>query len=101
MLDKSRKIVSCLKVDYENKKIMVLNPSSQFLIDARGLLLIEKKGMHYAEVYMCLEQYFAFICHLPQKTCRRYIENLLLLKKLFTTLHFTLVNKLSDQLNAA
>ena len=56
MLDKSRKIVSCLKVDYENKKIMVLNPSSQFLIDARELLLIEKKGMHYAEVYMCLEQ---------------------------------------------
>ena len=48
MLDNSRKLVPCVKVDYENKKLMLLNPSVQFFIDARGSLLIERKGMYYA-----------------------------------------------------
>ena len=63
------------------KKTNFLNPSIQFFIDARGLLLIERKGMHNTEVYMYLEQYFLFLCQLPLKTCRRYIQNLHLLKR--------------------
>ena len=54
--------------------------------------------MHYAEVYMYLEQNIVLICQLPPKTCR-YIVNLVLLKKLFTSLHFTLV-ELLNQFNA-
>ena len=77
---------------------MLLNSSIQFFMHARGLLLIERKDMHYAEIYMCLEQNVVFICQLPPKTCS-YIQNVLLLKRLFTSLHFTLV-ELSDQLNA-
>ena len=50
---------------------------------------------------MCLEQYFVFICHLSPKTCRLNIDNFLFFKNLFTSPHFTLVEKLSDQLNAA
>ena len=53
MLDKSSKPVSCVKVDYESKKVS-LNLSIQFFIDARGLLLIKRKGIYYAEVYMYL-----------------------------------------------
>ena len=68
---------------------MLLNASVQLFIDARGLLLIRRKGMHCAKVYMCLEHNVVFICQLPPKTCR-YIQNVLLLKKLFTSLHFTL-----------
>ena len=57
--------------------------------------------MHFgsAEVLMCLEQNVAFIRQLLPKSCR-YTQNLLLLKKLLMSLHFTLVDKLSDQLNA-
>ena len=70
MLDKSRKLVSCVKADFENKKLMLLNPSIQFFIDARGLLLTERKGIYYAEFYMYLdvEQYFVFKCQLPLET---------------------------------
>ena len=37
VLDKSQKLVSCVRVDYENKTQMLLNPSIQFFIDAQGL----------------------------------------------------------------
>ena len=50
VLDKSRKFASCIRVDYEDKAKMRLNPSIQFFIDARGLLLIERKGLHYAQL---------------------------------------------------
>ena len=50
VLDKSRKLVSCVRVDYENKTRMLSTPSIQFFIDARGLLLIGRKGMHYAQL---------------------------------------------------
>ena len=52
--DKSGKPVSCVKVDYKTKKQMFFNQSIQFFINARGLLLTERKGIHYAEVYMYL-----------------------------------------------
>ena len=48
--DKSRKLVSCVRVDYENRTQMLLNPSIQFFIDARGLSFIGRKAMHYAEL---------------------------------------------------
>ena len=84
VLDKLRKFFSCLWVDYEKKKQILLNPLPQFLYR-----LIERKGMHYAEAYMCLEEYFVFICQLPPKTCRQYIQNPLSLRKLlYMSLHF-------------
>ena len=46
MLDKSRKRFSCFKADHEDKKQMLGD-----FIDARRLLLIGRKGMHYTEVY--------------------------------------------------
>ena len=77
---------------------MPLNPSVQFFIDARGLLLIERESTYHAKVYMYLEQYFViFMCQLPLKTCGRYIQNL---RKLFTLLNFTFMEKLADQFNA-
>ena len=45
VLDKSGKLVSFARVDYENKTQMLLNPSIQFFIDARGLLLAGRKGI--------------------------------------------------------
>ena len=59
----------------------------------------EKYALRSAEIYMCIEQNFVFMRQLPPTTCR-YIQNLLLLKKLFTSLHFTLVDKLCDHFNA-
>ena len=50
VLDKSRKLVSFVRVDYENKTQILLNPSIQFFIDARGSLLIGRKGVHYAQL---------------------------------------------------
>ena len=76
---------------------MLLNPSVQFFIDARGLLLIERKSTHHTKVYMYLEQYFIFMCQLPLKTCGRYIQNF---RKLFTSMNFTFMEKLADQFNA-
>ena len=65
---------------------------------ARGSLLIGRKGMHYAEVYMCIEHHAVFICQLyPRKHADIY-SNLFLLRKLFSSLQFTLV-ELSDQFN--
>ena len=34
---------------------VLLNSSARFFIDRQGLLLIERKGMHYIEVYKYLE----------------------------------------------
>ena len=64
VLDKPRKIFSCVKADYENKKQLLLNLSIQFFIDAQGLLLIGRKDVHYVEVCMYLEheQHFVFKC---------------------------------------
>ena len=56
--------------------------------------------MHYAQVkFTCVlnRRLFSFASH--PTTCR-HIQSLLLLKKLFTSLHFTLANKLSDHFNA-
>ena len=61
VLDKSRKLVSCVKVYFENKKQMFLRTSIQFFIDAWELLLIERRGMHYDEVYMYGKKHFVFI----------------------------------------
>ena len=55
-------------------KTNALKSSVQLFIDARGLLLIERKGMHYVEVYICREQYFVFICQLSPES-RRYFPN--------------------------
>ena len=49
VLNKPRKLVSCIRFDYEKKTKMLFNPSIQFYIDARGLLLIRRKGMHYTQ----------------------------------------------------
>ena len=43
-LDKSGKAVSCVQVDYKNKKEVFLNPSIQFFIDAQELLLLKRKN---------------------------------------------------------
>ena len=56
MLNKPRKLVSCIRVDYENKRQMLLNPTIQFYIDAQGLLLIRRKGMHYAQSTFTADQ---------------------------------------------
>ena len=50
VFDKSRNLVSFVIVDYENKTEMLLNPSIQLVKDARRLLLIGRKGMHYAQL---------------------------------------------------
>ena len=54
VLDKSRALVSCVRVDYVNKTQMLLNPSIQFLRDAWRLLLKGRKGMHYAQLTFTL-----------------------------------------------
>ena len=69
VLDKSRKLGSCVRVDIQS------------FIDARGLLLIGRKGMHCAEVYMCLEQNVVFMCQLPRKHADIF-KTLFYLKKL-------------------
>ena len=38
VLDKPTKLVSCVRVDYENKTQMLLNPSIQFFIGAQGVI---------------------------------------------------------------
>ena len=38
VLGKLRKLVSCVKVDHENKKQILFNPSISFFIDTRGFL---------------------------------------------------------------
>ena len=57
--------------------------------------------MHHAQLKFarCLEQNVVFMRQLPPLTCR-YFQNLLLLKKVSTSLHFKLVDKPSDQSNA-
>ena len=54
---------------------MLLKLLIQFFIDGWGLLLIERKGVYYADVYIYLklEQHFGFKCQLPLKTSGRYI----------------------------
>ena len=89
MLDKSRKLISCVRVDYENKTGMLLNPSIQFFIDAQGNRE-DRYALHSVEVYMCLELNVVFIRQLPPppppkkkkklKTTCKYIQNLLLIK---------------------
>ena len=74
MLDKSRKIVSCVRVDYGNKTQMLLKPSVQFFIDARGLLLIGRKGMHYVQLKFASEHCF----HMPITLKNMHIQTLLL-----------------------
>ena len=50
VLDKSRRLFSCVRVDYENKAQMFFNPSIQFFIDARGVIIDREEGMHYAKL---------------------------------------------------
>ena len=81
---------------------MLSNPSVHFLIDAQGLLLKEKKGMHHAD--KCIEhlnfkQYFVFICQLPPKHADNVHKNFVLIKNSLPRSSF--VRKtLSDQFNA-
>ena len=79
VLDKSRKFVFCVRIDYENKTQMLSNPSIQFFIDPRGVTISreERYPLRSAEVYMWLEQTVVFIRQLPPETCR-YIQNLLI-----------------------
>ena len=56
VLNKPRKLVSCIRVDYENKRQMLFNPSIQFRIDAWGLLVIRRKGTHYAQPKFAADQ---------------------------------------------
>ena len=78
---------------------MRLHPLIQFFIDARDNFDREEKYvLRSAEVCMCFEQDIVFIHQLPPTTCR-HIKNLLLLIEFFTSLHFTLADKLSDHLN--
>ena len=65
-LDKSRKLESCLTVDYENKIQMLLNPSIQFFIDVWGLLLIGRKGMHYVQLKFTCVLLFSY-ANCPRK----------------------------------
>ena len=100
MLDKSGKRVSCVRGDYENKAQMLLNPTIPFFIDTWGLLLIEGRyALRSAKVYMCLEQNVVFIYQLRPETCR-YIQKLLLSIKALYPVAFTLMDKLSDLINA-
>ena len=80
MLDKSRKLVACVGVNYENKAQLLLNPSIQFFIDARVLLLIGNKGVLYAQLkFTCVLNWTLFSnANYPRKT-GRYFQNLLLL----------------------
>ena len=76
-------------------KQMLLNPSIQFFMDTRGLLLIERKVCVTPKFKRVLNStLFSYAIQTP-KTCRLYIQNLLLLRKLFTSLHSTFVDKLS------
>ena len=54
MLDKPRKLVSCVRVHDENKTLMLLNPSIQFFIDAQGFIVDrdERYALRSAEVYV-------------------------------------------------
>ena len=76
VLYESRELVSCVRVDYENKTQILLNPLILYRCTGVSIEMEER----YAEVYMCLEQNVVFIRQLPPKTCR-YFQNLLLLRK--------------------
>ena len=54
--------------------------------------------MHYAKVYVCLEQNVVFIYHLSPENMQTYSKPCFI-EKLFNTLHFALV-EFSDQFNA-
>ena len=70
-----------------------------------GLSLIERKGMHNAEVYMYLEENVIFIYQLPPPPPPKKKENKVqmvysrpsFIRKLFALMHYKLVEKLSDQ----
>ena len=55
VLNKSLKLVSCVEADYESRKQIHIKPINSILYRGMGLLLMERKGMYYAEVYMYLE----------------------------------------------
>ena len=89
VLDKSRKLVSCVRVDYENKTQMLFIPSIQFFIDVWGLLLIGRKGMHYAQLkFTCVLNRRLFSCANYPRKHAEYIQNLLLIKALYFAAFF-------------
>ena len=51
----------------KTKKQMFLVPSIKFFIDKRGLLLMEMKGIHYAENYMYITVKMSKIQDVPKK----------------------------------
>ena len=90
------------RVDYENKTQM---QSIQFFIDAcpraQGLLLIGRKGMHYAQLKFTsiLDRTLFSYANYPRKHADIF-KTFFCLEKFFTSLHFTLVDKLTDYFNA-
>ena len=70
VLDKSKKFVSCVRVDYENEtKMLFQYPLIKFFIDVRGLLLIGRKDIHYAQLkFTCVlnRMLFSYANH-PRK----------------------------------
>ena len=69
VLDEPRELVSCVRIDYENKtnalNPSILHRSTRVIIDKE-----ERYALRSTEVYMCLEQDVVFISELPPKTCR-------------------------------
>ena len=59
----------------------------------------ERYALRSAEVYMCLGHDVFLYTPITYENMQIY-SNLLLLKELFTSLRFSLVDKLSDQFNA-
>ena len=80
---------------------MLLNPSTRFFIDARGLLLIGRKGMRYVQLkFTCVLNSTLFsYANWPRKHANIF-KTFFYKEKLFTSLYFTLVDKLSDHFNA-
>ena len=78
VLDKSRKFVSCVRENYENKTQMLFNPSIQFFTNAKGLLLIEKEGTHYSQLkFTCVLNRTLFSYASYPRIYVEYIQTLL------------------------
>ena len=89
-----------LDLDYENKKINAFKPINSILYRYMGVIIdIEER---YALQWSLHVSWIALCVHMPITTedMQTIFSKPYLLKKLFTLLHSTLVDKLLDQFNA-
>ena len=74
LLDKPRKLVSCVRADHENETQMLLNPSIQIFIDAQGVIVYrdERYALRSAEVSVS----FSSSClHSPRPTLLEFLKH--------------------------